>query len=266
LRRGFLGTPDGQIHYCAEGSGESLLLLHSTARSVDEFAEMIPILSKKMKVVAMDHIGCGDSYKPKTQPSIQDYARAVLNLLDGLNIEKVSIMGHLFGSYVGVELAATCPDRVSNLMLSGLSWIDKITGPKMQAGFKQWTIQPNGSHYVDIWNFFNTRAPRPIPILYRNVLDVLKAGEISEYGRVAVARYMNFESRLRLVRCPTLLIWGKKILELQGERGASDFTKRVAAAIPDCTEILVEGGSMYLPQQMPSTVAQIIDNFLEKSS
>ena len=74
----------------------------------------------------------------------------------------------------------------------------------MENRFKQWTLKEDGSHYLQIWNFFQSRAPRPIDILARNVLDVLKAGEISEYGHVAVAKYTNMGERMQLIRSPTL--------------------------------------------------------------
>jgi len=224
---------------------------------------MIPLLAKKRRVIAMDHIGCADSYKPKAQPTIQDYANGVVQLMDGLNIQTASIMGHLLGSYVGIELAAASPERVSNLVLSGVSWIDEKTGPSMENKFKQWRIKGDGSHYQEIWNFFNSRAPRPIDILYRNVLDVLKAGEVSDYGHIAVARYTQMEKRLRLILCPTLLIWAAGILALQGDRGTSESRQRFKTSISKYHEFDVPEGSMFLPQRMPDEIARLVDDFLE---
>ena len=125
LKRAFVETPGGQLHYCFEGSGNPIVLLHSTQRSVDEYAEMIPLLAKKRMAIAMDHVGCGDSFKPRAQPSIQDYAGPLIQLLDALGIERVNVMGHLLGAYVGVELAAAHPERIDKLVLSGLGWVDK---------------------------------------------------------------------------------------------------------------------------------------------
>ena len=59
--RGFVSTPHGQVHYRTAGAGEPLLLLHQTSRSSDEFAEMLPILGRSRRVIAMDTLGYGDS-------------------------------------------------------------------------------------------------------------------------------------------------------------------------------------------------------------
>ena len=52
--RAFLETPDGQIHYRVDGVGEPpLLLLHPIPRSMDVFADVIPIFSQRRRVIAI---------------------------------------------------------------------------------------------------------------------------------------------------------------------------------------------------------------------
>ncbi|MEO0687146.1 MAG: alpha/beta hydrolase, partial [Cyanobacteria bacterium J06649_11] len=45
IKRAFLDTEDGQIHYRIGGEGEALLLLHMNPRSSDEYRELMPILA-----------------------------------------------------------------------------------------------------------------------------------------------------------------------------------------------------------------------------
>ena len=41
---GYVDVPEGQLHYRDEGSGSPIVLLHQTPRSLDEFAELQPLL------------------------------------------------------------------------------------------------------------------------------------------------------------------------------------------------------------------------------
>ena len=46
MKRAYAEIPEGQIHYRIEGEGEPLLLLHAAVASSNEFAKVIPFLSK----------------------------------------------------------------------------------------------------------------------------------------------------------------------------------------------------------------------------
>jgi pimeloyl-ACP methyl ester carboxylesterase len=77
LRRGFVDTPEGQIHYATVGQGKPVLLLHQTPRSWDEYRDALPIIGRKYWAIAMDTIGFGDSFKPEKKNSVEDYAHGV---------------------------------------------------------------------------------------------------------------------------------------------------------------------------------------------
>ncbi len=84
VKRAFLDTAEGQIHYRIAGEGEPLLLLHMNPRSSDEYRELIPIIAQKKQVIAMDLMGFGDSDKPPRMYTISDYAQTevVINFLE----------------------------------------------------------------------------------------------------------------------------------------------------------------------------------------
>ena len=124
IKRAFLDTPDGQIHYVVAGAGEPILLLHQTPTSSDEYADVIPILARTNLVVAMDTMGYGDSDTPPRQYFIEDYARTVPLLLDQLGIQRVTLVGHHTGSFIAAEVAASYPERIDRLVLSGFFNMD----------------------------------------------------------------------------------------------------------------------------------------------
>ena len=71
---------DGQIHLAEAGNPSkthpSILLLHQTPRSWDEFKEVMERLSSDCHLIAMDLPGMGASSPISVPPSIEDYAHA----------------------------------------------------------------------------------------------------------------------------------------------------------------------------------------------
>ena len=88
IRRGFVDTPDGQIHYATAGQGKPLLLLHQTPRSWAEYLYVLPIFAEKYWTIAMDTVGFGDSYKPERQATIEGYAQGVIAFLAAMSIPR----------------------------------------------------------------------------------------------------------------------------------------------------------------------------------
>ena len=109
MKRQFLDTPYGQIHYAAEGSGNPVVLLHQSPRSIDEYAEVMPLLAEKYWIIAMDTLGYGASDKPSEQPSLADYGKTVIMLLDKLGIKGYTLWENVQGrgTNTGVPHLAT---------------------------------------------------------------------------------------------------------------------------------------------------------------
>ena len=134
VRRAYLDTADGQIHYVTAGSGPPVLLLHQTPRSWDEYREVIPRLARERRVIAMDTIGYGESYKPARTSDIEDYARGAIALLDGLAVRSTAVVGHHTGAVIAMELAASYPERVERLVLSACPFVDAADRERRRTG------------------------------------------------------------------------------------------------------------------------------------
>ena len=207
MKRVLCGSSMGQVHCIVAGEGASapLLLLHQTPRSVDEFAEVLPLLAMERRVIAMDTPGYGCSDRVPGQPSIADYAGAAVDVLDALGIERVTVVGHHTGAVIAVEIAAAFAPRVDRVILSGPVYTDAAGREELGRFFKQWVLAQDGSHLLDKWTRMHQWLPRP-DLVQRLVVDLFRAGEASEQGHFAVADY-RMEERLPLVRCPALLLF-----------------------------------------------------------
>ncbi|MEE4273545.1 MAG: alpha/beta hydrolase [Thermoanaerobaculales bacterium] len=256
--RHFFNTQFGDVHYTDVGSSETppVILLHQTPRSIDEFAEVIPLLAAEHRVVAMDNPGYGCSDIPPRQPTVEEYADTVVELMDHLEISKAVLVGHHTGGILAIDIAARYPDRVDRLALSGPHYMDAEMREMLLKISKQWTVQPDGSHMQEKWDKFSGWVDDPM-IVHRVVTDLLRAGETSEYGHFSCADYL-MENTLPKVNVPTLLIVGKN--DFFANTPKNNIFEEI---IPDNTKVMIEGG-IFLPTESPEPFAEVVLEFLRE--
>jgi pimeloyl-ACP methyl ester carboxylesterase len=124
MRRGYVDTRFGQVHYVEEGGGAPVLLLHQTPRSWDEYRDVLPLVGRRRRAIAMDTLGFGASVSPPEPASIELFAEGVIELCAALGLASVDLAGHHTGGVVAVEVAAARPDLVRSLVLSGTPFVD----------------------------------------------------------------------------------------------------------------------------------------------
>ena len=131
VERSFIATPSGRVHIAACGAGAPILLLHQTPRSWDEFRDVLPLLGRHYRAIAMDTMGYGNSDPlPPGQASIENWAKAAHELLDALGIERVAVVGHHTGASIAIEIAAAYPAQVAALMFPQALTSTRRGGPK----------------------------------------------------------------------------------------------------------------------------------------
>ena len=274
IKRAFLDTEDGQILYRMGGEGEPLLLLHMTPRSSDEFRELMPILAQNRRVIAMDLMGLGDSDKPPRVYSVADYAKTAIALWDELGIKKSSILGSLTGGYIAGEVAAAYPDRVDKLILCNVLGFDQkerdsllkkySEGFKSKEGFK---IKEDGSHLMERW-LARVNYVGEGELNHRCVLDDLKCFGSPVYPGLAVANYcLDAKERFRLINCPALILSAEKVLEPLEKAGLAKAENQfwLSEAIPHSKQFELEGGTLWMMNQMPEEVFKIVSDFLDNT-
>jgi pimeloyl-ACP methyl ester carboxylesterase len=118
-----------QVAYAVAGEGRPwLVLIPGLPGSARDFRWLAPQLSGWARVVRFDPPGYGSSPRPGyTGMSAVEKARVVSALIDGLEADRVVLVGHSFGSVVAAETVALQPDRVASLVL--------LAPPGVQAHF-----------------------------------------------------------------------------------------------------------------------------------
>ena len=117
IERGLARTSYGYIHYRAAGDGPVVILLHMNQQSSAVYLELITVLANGARAIAIDYPSHGMSDHVAVQPSVGDYAKCVIEVMDALGVRKASIFGESVGAVVAIELASSFGDRIAKVIL-----------------------------------------------------------------------------------------------------------------------------------------------------
>ena len=94
-----------------------LVLANSLGTTWELWDAQLPELARDFRVVRFDHPGHGRSPIPDAPVTVESLADDVVELLDALELERVSFCGLSLGGMVGVALALRAPERLDRLVL-----------------------------------------------------------------------------------------------------------------------------------------------------
>ncbi|MBV8295652.1 MAG: alpha/beta fold hydrolase [Acidimicrobiia bacterium] len=106
-----------RLAYRRAGTGPALLLLHGIAGSSGTWMAAMRILQRDYTVLAPDFLGHGKSTKPLGDYSLGNHASGMRDLLQVLDIDRVTVVGQSFGGGVAMQFAYQFPERCERLVL-----------------------------------------------------------------------------------------------------------------------------------------------------
>lgn len=137
-------TVDGSVtNYHDVGDGAPVLLIHGSGPGVTAWANWrlnMPDLAKRFRVIAPDMFGFGYSDSKGRIENKQVWVDQVASLLDGLGIDKVSMVGNSFGGGITLAFMIAHPDRVERAVLMGPAGLDFPITPALDL---VWGYQPS---------------------------------------------------------------------------------------------------------------------------
>ncbi len=118
-----VATGDITTNYHDLGDGPPLLLLHGSGPGVSAFANwrlVMPGLAERCRVLALDLAGFGYTEIPDGLEFDRPlWLRQILDFLDALGLDRVSVVGNSFGGSMALALAIEYPERIDKLILMG---------------------------------------------------------------------------------------------------------------------------------------------------
>jgi pimeloyl-ACP methyl ester carboxylesterase len=121
-----------QRSFLRAGSGSALLLVHGIGDSSRTWLPVIPGLARDHTVIAPDLLGHGDSAKPRADYAVGAYACGMRDLLDVLQIARVTIVGHSLGGGVAAQFAYQFPERCERVVLVGSGGVGREVHPMLR--------------------------------------------------------------------------------------------------------------------------------------
>lgn len=101
----FVDVLGSKMHYIEQGSGHPILFLHDIPTCCYLWRNVIPHLSRLGRCIAPDLIGMGKSDKPAIEYSIEDHIRYIDHFIEAMNLKKVTLVLHGWGSIIGFDYA-----------------------------------------------------------------------------------------------------------------------------------------------------------------
>ena len=195
-------------------------------------------------------------------------ADIIIEAVDALGIGRFHCFGHHGGTNLSAQLAAAYPDRVTSIMLSG------VTYPTMEeSAANRPFIYDNppdirGSQAITAWTrvvkdcdtsppvepgepFF----PVPAEVYHRELIDTLIAGADWHWGYRAVFNH-NMPEVLAKATCPILLIVGKRDVVFF-------WHERAKRALPHAQVVERDGYGTYYCTFAGDDVAPFVTRFIQ---
>ncbi|MGN6556469.1 MAG: alpha/beta fold hydrolase [Solirubrobacterales bacterium] len=140
-----------EFHYAEAGSGEDVVLcLHGWPQHWYEWRHLMPALADGHRVIALDLRGFGWSDAPADGYEKENLASDVLAVLDELGIERVKLVGHDWGGWIGFLLCLREPRRFERYLALNIlpPWTSmRAMAPHLWRFWYQWLIASPGLGY-----------------------------------------------------------------------------------------------------------------------
>jgi pimeloyl-ACP methyl ester carboxylesterase len=210
IRRTYVNGPFGQMHLRLAGGGKAhrpLICFHLSPLSGVIYETWLGEMGKDRLAVAPDTPGYGMSDHPPAPPTIRDYAQAMAEAIDSLDLNEVDVMGYHTGSKICVELARLQKRRVKHLILVSAPVYTAADLAQQQVDNAAPDAALDGSHLIAQWNAFTRfRGPGQTPeMIMRHFPDAIRGGARRRWGHGAAFAY-TYPEHIGDVTAPILVL------------------------------------------------------------
>ena len=241
------------------GSGPVLIFLHCTGGHAEAYLRNIEEHAKHFRVMAIDMVGHGYSDMPDIDYNPQDYVDFMLDFIDAIGADKVSISGESLGAQVAAWFAIQHPERINKIVMNtGILLPPDPEGAKDLEDLLERTRKATGAPDREAvrmrlrWLVHEDHSVTDelIECRYQIYAQPGRAATVRKIAEASIGALLiseiqeqwNTADLMKQIGVPTLLLWTKynpgQLVPL-AEEGAK--------LIPDC-ELIILQNSAHWPQ------------------
>ncbi|MBN1947994.1 MAG: alpha/beta hydrolase [Bradymonadales bacterium] len=267
----YLSVDGYEICYVDVGQGdEPLLFLHPWAGNIGFWNRVAPAFVDRYRVIALDLPGHGKSDKSDRPYDVELAARAVIALIEALDLEEVTLIGNSLGGGTALVVVRDLPTAVARLVL-----IDSLGGGTVTGLFafviRQFATPEMLVSVGDgLFQFFTERfvfdSSNPASDALIAELFALREGHDGFAWATAAVAYLKaaveFDASAWLaeIHVPTLILWGDNdriLWRSSAERLHENIRGAEIQIIEDCG---------HMPQiESPAEVIELVQAFLDRT-
>ena len=184
------------LYYETHGSGRPLVLLHGGLGSSEMFGPIIPQLSARHQVVAVDLQGHGRTADIDRPIDTRLMADDIAVLIDHLKLDKPDLVGYSLGGGVAFHTAVKYPQKVRRLVAAAANVRRDAIPAEMLA--QQSQVTAAAAEFMKdtpMYELYQRVAPRPQD--FPKLLD--KIGQ-------SMAKDFDYSEEVRGLQVPTLIV------------------------------------------------------------
>ena len=247
------------------GRGEMVLLLHGFGGDKDDWTPFLRHLRGKVRVVALDLPGFGESSRPgHNKHDIVSQVRRVRAFKDKLDLPSVHLVGcHIGATIAGIYASLFPKEALSLTMIEPFGLDVPVKSDVERLSSRGWSPLTAGAEreYDRALNLLYSKPPKATSAIQRRRRARAiehQAFEEQVWKQLWENRPYLFEQVLPEVKVRSLLFWGdgNKVAHITG-------AKIVSQGIPEVTAVLFKGCGHLMMLERPKELAQRFLKFVK---
>ena len=217
---------------------------------------------KNYNTIVYDLIGHGKTPFNKKQLTMKDFTNQLLQLTDGLNINKFHLVGFSIGSLIARDFASSYSDRLSSLTIFGTVY-KRSEDQKRQIRnrYEMMKLKKNITKKRAVYRWFSEKFINKNPLIYKKIYTMLESTNHETWLKIykLFVNHEDDDENIKKISVNTLLVTGKEDIGSKPE-----MSKEISKLIKGSKCKIIENGkhlcNIECAENFNITIKEFIDN------